>query len=65
MLIILSLLCNQLIMTSPFNNASLLQNHNAVAVSDSRKPVCDNKCSTAMHELIHAVLNNTLGTCIN
>ena len=52
-------------MASPLNNASLLQNHNAVAVSDSRKSVCDNKCSAAMHELIHAVLNNTLSTCIN
>ena len=56
-LIIPSLLFNKLVVGTSFNNASLLQNHNAVGVADCGKPVSNDKGGSALHQVIHAFLN--------
>lgn len=64
-LVIPSFLRKQLLMGTTFDNVSLFQNHDTVTVADSGKTVGDNKSRSAFHQLIHAILNQLLGTGIN
>ena len=64
-LVIPSFLRKQLLMGTTFDNMSLFQNHDTVTVADSGKTVGDNKSRSAFHQLIHAILNQLLGTGIN
>ena len=64
-LIISSLLFNEVIMGSSLDDASLLKNHATVAVSYRGKSVGNDEGGSAVHELIHTVLNHLLGTGID
>ena len=64
-LIIFSMFLHQLVMVAALNNASLLQNHNAVAVADGGESVGNDKSGAAVHQLIHTVLHDLLGSRID
>ena len=52
-------------MGTALNNASLLKNHDTVGVPYGRQTMCDNKGCSSAHQLVHTILNDTLGTGIN
>ena len=64
-LIIFTFLGNQIIMAAAFNNPALFQNNNTVAVAHRGKPVGNDKCGTAIHQAIHALLYQRFRACIN
>ena len=52
-------------MVAALDDATLCQDHDAVTVFDSGQSVGDDKCGSALHQLIHAVLYNFLSTGID
>ena len=52
-------------MGSPFDDAALIHNHNAVGVAHRGQPVGNHKGSPAGHQGVHAVLHQLFGPGIN
>jgi len=64
-LVVLTLLCNQILMISAFNDLSVIQNNNHIGIFNGRKPVGDDKHRSAFHQSIHAALNNGFRSGVN
>ena len=52
-------------MVSALNDASLFKDDDAVTVADSRKSMRNDKRRSALHQAVHALLYNALGTGID
>ena len=52
-------------MVASFNNLSMIQYNDGIAVSDSRESMGDNKYSTSFHQVIHTFLYDALCTGID
>ena len=52
-------------MVAALDDATLFQDHDAVTVFDSGQSVGDYKGGSSLHQFIHAVLYNFLGTDID
>ena len=52
-------------MVAALDDAALFQNHDAVTILDSGQSVGNDKGGSALHQFIHAVLYNFLGTGID
>ena len=52
-------------MGSPFNDASVFEDHDRITVADGGQPVGDYEYGTAFHQVIHTFLNDLLGSCID
>ena len=63
--VVLALLLEKLLMGSALDDPALLEHDNAVGVSDGRETVSDYKGRSALHQLIHALLNHSLRAGIN
>ena len=63
-LIVLSVLSDKLFVVSALDYPSVLKHHDHVGIADRREPVRDNENRSAVHQLIHAVLNKRLSACI-
>ena len=59
-LIIGALLGEQLFVVAAFDDVSMIQYHDDIAVADSGKPVSDDKDSTSIHQAVHTLLYNGL-----
>ena len=64
-LVILALLGDQLVVAAALNDAALLQNHDAVCIADGRQAVGNDKAGAAIHQAVHAPLDQRLGAGIN
>ena len=63
-LIICSLFGYQLIMAAALDYSAVVEHHNDIRILDGRETVRDNEHRSALHQLIHTALNDSLGTCI-
>ena len=64
-LIIFSLGCDQFVMSTSFNNASLLHYHDTVGVFDSGETMGDDEGGPSFHQGVHTCLHQFFGTGIN
>lgn len=56
-LIILALFGNELIMRAAFDDAAVVKDHDHVGVADRGKTVRDDENGSAVHQTVHALLN--------
>ena len=59
------MLSNQLVMRAALDDASLFENHDAVAVADGGQAMRDDERRASLHQGIHARLNERLGAGID
>ena len=64
-LIVGALLGDQIIVGATFNDASVIQHHDAVGIFNSGQTVGNDKDGTTCHQLIHAILHQLFGTGID
>ena len=64
-LIVGSFFFYKLFVISSFNDSTVVKHHYNVRVHYGGKSVSDNEYGSAFHKLIHALLNNLLGSGIN
>ena len=64
-LVILALLGDQLVVAAALDDAALLQNHDAVCIADGRQAVGNDKAGAAIHQAVHAPLDQCLSAGIN
>ena len=64
-LIIFSTLCHELLVIAALNDTSLFKDNDAITVADSGEAMRDNKCGSALHQAIHALLYDTLRTGVD
>ena len=64
-LVVLAALGDELVVRAALDDAPLLEHHDAVAVSDSRKPVGDDERRAPLHQRIHAGLHERLGARVD
>ena len=59
-----SLTCQQFFMITLLNDISVLHHQDQICILDSRKSVGDNKAGSALHQVIHGLLDLHLGSGI-
>ena len=64
-MIVALLLGDEFVVSALLYDAALLEDYDAVTVADCGKSVSDNKGCSTLHELIHTVLNDFLGSGID
>ena len=64
-LIVGALFGDQFVVVAALDNVAVIQNHDAVGVHDGAEAVGDDEDRTALHQSVHAVLNQLLGTGID
>ena len=56
--------CKKFLMSSLLNDISILHDKNQICVTDRGKSVCNDKAGSALHQVIHCLLDLNLGSCI-
>ena len=64
-LIVGALLGEQLLVVAAFDDVSMIQYHDDIAVADGGEPVSDDKDSASIHQAVHTLLYNGFGTGID
>ena len=64
-LIVNALLGDELVVASALNDLSVIEYHDDVRVLDRGQTVSDYEYRSSLHELVHAALNDCLGTRID
>ena len=64
-LIVLAFLGNQFIVAAAFDDTAVLENHDGIGVLDRGETVGDDEHRPAVHQRVHAPLDNGLGTGID
>ena len=64
-LVVFALHLKQLIMGSAFNDAATFKDDDDIAILNGRKPMGDDEYRAALHNRIHALLNELLGARVN
>lgn len=57
--------CQQLFMISLLNDISVLHHQDQICILNGRKSVGDNKAGSALHQVIHSLLDLHFCSCIN
>ena len=61
-LIVCSLLGDQIFVVTTLDDTSVIQNHDGLTVSDSRQTVRNDEYGPALHQIVHTLLYQCLGT---
>ena len=64
-LVVGAFFCDQIIVGAPFDDAAVIQHHNAVGIFDGGEAVGDDEHGAACHQLIHTILHQFFGTGID
>lgn len=64
-LVVHALLVQQLLVVAPLDDAAVIQHHDGVGVADRAEAVGDDKHRAALHEPVHALLDEALCPCVD
>ncbi len=64
-LVVLALLLQQVVVAAPLHHLAVLQHQYGVGVADCAQPVGDGKDGPSLHELVHALFDEGLGTGVD
>ena len=64
-LVIGSFFRNQLFVAAAFDDAAVVEDHDDIGILDGGQAVRDDKHRAALHQLIHAALDDGLGACVD
>ena len=60
-----ALLRKQLLMRTALDDIAIFQYKDQISILDCRKPVCDYKRSSSLHQFVHGSLDDKLGSRID
>lgn len=56
---------HELLMAATLDDSSMIKNHDDIGIANRRQAVDNDEYRSALHQIVHTVLNNLFGTRIN